>query len=125
MRDYLEIGCTPVEEPCFPVGHELARKECFVYKAQLERAYPGVEFQVRANRHDFGTYYEVAAYFDSDDADAKAYDAECGCEYWDDKAKRSLHTILQDYLRHNNDPAGWARFRPIVEFMEGGVPVHA
>lgn len=97
MRDYIEIGCTPTEEDCFPVGHPLAKKECYIYKAQLERAYPGVEFQVRANRHDFGTYHEVAAYYSTEDESSKALDAECGCDHWDKEAKVAHKQMVAEH----------------------------
>lgn len=66
MREYLEIGCTPLEEDCFPAGHPLARAECYIYKRQLERLFPLVKIGVRSNPHDFGTYYECVAYYDDE-----------------------------------------------------------
>jgi hypothetical protein len=85
MRDYIEIGCTPTEETCYPAGHPLALAECRVYLRQLQRTFPKAELQIRKNPHDFGTYYEVAAYYDCDSEEATqaAFDAECGCDKWD------------------------------------------
>ena len=121
MRDHLEIGCTPNEEPCFPVGHELAYREAIVYKHQLERAFPGLLFKVRANPHDFGTYYEVAVIYDTDNeasCDA-AFTAECGCDHWDATAKLELIEMLRSHIDKNKNLQ-----KPFNLLCEGE-PLHA
>ncbi len=93
MRDYIYIGCSPVEEECVQVSSTVdylpaMRAELAIYKRQLERTYPtdtGGYFSIKWSGHDFGTYGEVVAVYDSDD-DAQtdwAYGTEEGCDYWD------------------------------------------
>jgi hypothetical protein len=81
MRQYLEIGPTPCDEPCAQVGqedyHERARPECVRFIKAI-RAVVGVEPEgaalvVKSNPHDFGSYLEVAVRFDEDD--------EAACNY--------------------------------------------
>jgi hypothetical protein len=74
MMDYLNIGATPNEEDCAQVGsvnyQERARKECRAYMAQIQKHYPEPEngyLKVKGFPHDFGTYYEVVAYYDPED----------------------------------------------------------
>lgn len=105
--DHIEIGPTPTEEPCQQVGMpsydgKIAKLECNAFKHQLERMFPDGEFGVTRNPHDFGTYYEVVAFFWNDGVEypedsvefkttKAAYDAEKYCpEYWDSEAKREL-----------------------------------
>lgn len=108
MRDYIEIGCSPVDEDCSQLGcdkydfSKLNRMECKAYIGMLERKYGepphGCAFYSKANHHDFGTYYEVALGYD--DADEKCVEyawgkddapgPENGCDKWDDIAKKEL-----------------------------------
>ena len=85
MRDYIEIGATPHDEDCAQVGSEgyakRARRECTLFMEQIRKHYPEPEYgylRIKASGHDFGTYYEVAAYFDDDDIESTtwAYDIE-------------------------------------------------
>lgn len=96
MREYLEIGCTPLEEDCLPAGHPLARAECYIYKRQLERAFPDAKIGVRSNPHDFGTYYECVAYYDDEDEhqldQALAVEGDSPMS-WDDGAKQELKAL--------------------------------
>jgi primosomal replication protein N len=73
MKDYLEIGPTPADEPCVQIGEDdymlRSRAECRRFAALIERAYPGACAVVRANRHDYGTYYEVNVSYDDDNED--------------------------------------------------------
>jgi len=96
MRDYITIGSSPNNEECVQVGSadykNRMRTECNVYKRQLERTYPGVEFGIKGFEHDFGTYFEVVAYFDTEnetEVDA-AFGAELGADTWDDQAREEL-----------------------------------
>ena len=63
VSDFLNIGSSPSEEDCFPVGHPLAHQECEIYREQLEREFPKGDFRVKGFPHDFGRYYEVVAVF--------------------------------------------------------------
>jgi hypothetical protein len=81
MRDYYEIGATPIDEPCAATGEEdysrRARMECRALINQLYRQLPHdaadfIELRIKAHGHDFGTYYEVVAYFDDEDGAPKA-----------------------------------------------------
>lgn len=104
MRDRLSIGCTPSDEQCFPVGHELAFKECMVYKHQLQREFPGLEFQVTRNSHDFGTYYEVAVCYDTEDESSVAFEAESGLATWDAVARKEIKALkLENSLGYQGD----------------------
>ena len=76
-REWLELSCVPVGEDCQQVGmpsydSTLARSECSRFKAMLEAKFPmpegcGAYYRIKGNAHDFGTYYEVAIYFDDRD----------------------------------------------------------
>ena len=78
MRTYINIGSTPVDETCLPNTHVNARKEVDLYRQQLEKEFPEGAFKVKAFPHDFGTYWEVVAYYDEgDDPEMQAaFDAE-------------------------------------------------
>jgi hypothetical protein len=102
MRDYLELSSVPIDEPCAMVGsadyHRRARLECRVFINQLERAFPeaiaaGLYFRIKANGHDFGTYYEVEAVFDNEDENQTewAYTIEDELPIaWDEDARNEL-----------------------------------
>jgi len=77
MRDYLYIGSTPCEESCAQVGSadymKQATRECKLFAEQIARHYPEPEngyLSIKANHHDFGTYYEVVAVFNTGDEEA-------------------------------------------------------
>ena len=108
MRDYINIGSAPVEEQCAQVGRDnyraMARLECRAFKEQLERKFPDGEFGIKSFPHDFGTYFEVVAYFEDEvDRDAEAlrareaaFEAEANTPmYWDKEAKAILNSFLQ------------------------------
>ena len=96
MRDFINIGSTLLEEECAQVGskeydyYQRAMKECKAFKRQLERKFPKGEFSIKGFPHDFGTYYEVVAWFDLEATDTKrraAFDAEANTpSYWDEEA---------------------------------------
>ena len=102
MRDYLELCSVPVNEPCAGVGSDdyerRARLECRVFKHQLERTFPeaietGLYFRIKANGHDFGTYYEVQAIFDDEDESQTEWVFVIEGtlpEHWDDDARLEL-----------------------------------
>jgi hypothetical protein len=85
MKDYLYVGPVPSEENCAQVGEDgygkKARRECNMFANQIERHYPPPAkgyLQTKANPHDFGTYYEVVAVFDTEDEESVewAFDVE-------------------------------------------------
>lgn len=69
--EYMEIGSAPYEENCVGVTsdgdyHQAMKNECRRYKTLLEGAYPppgDAHLGIKSNPHDFGTYYEVVAYY--------------------------------------------------------------
>lgn len=103
MRQYLEIGPTPSGEDCEQVGPNYVRskalKECQVYARQLHRQFPELDgnervwLRTKTERHDFGSYVELAVSFDVDDEPGVdlAYRIESEApEYWDDEARAEL-----------------------------------
>jgi hypothetical protein len=74
MRDYITLGPTPADEPCAQVGEEnysqKARAECRRYiKVFREMFGPepsGAYLMTKGFDHDFGVYYEVVCYFNSE-----------------------------------------------------------
>lgn len=111
MFDYLELGPTPIDEPCCQIGIQdstLNRIECRVYREMLERWIAAHKPDLRARSasfylaikafpHDFGTYREVCAmYDDADEAGMElAYWLEGSTpETWDEEGKRHLVSEL-------------------------------
>ena len=101
MKDYMEIASAPYDEPCAQVGadnySELAHKECNALIGQLRRELgeePGTaRLRIKANPHDFGTYYEVACYYDDEDEEGMAYAFKCESDCpgtWDKIARKEL-----------------------------------
>ena len=102
MKDYLELSPTPTDEPCAMLGTEgysqRARLECRVFIHQLERTFPeaiaaGLYFRIKANGHDFGTYYEVQVIYNDEDPIQTdlAYTIEGELpEHWDNDARNEL-----------------------------------
>lgn len=74
-REYVELGSVPCDEDCAQVGsdnyRERMREESARYIAQLRRRFPdmpeSVTLGVKSFPHDFGTYHEVVAWFDTRD----------------------------------------------------------
>ena len=72
MKDYINIGSTPCEEPCAQVGQsdyaKKARAECVRFIQLLRHTFgpepEGAQLAVKSFPHDFGTYYEVVCWFD-------------------------------------------------------------
>lgn len=97
MRNYLFIGPVPHEEPCAQVGEpnyqQRARRECRRFAEQIIGHYPppdGSYVSIKAQSHDFGTYYEVVVVFDDEDEESSvwAYDVEVDrlelLRHWDE-----------------------------------------
>lgn len=85
MKDYIEIGSSPVEEDCAQVGCEdysrKARIECNQYIAALRAKFgpepDGARLYIKGNPHDFGTYYEVNCEYDDDLPESAEYAFKC------------------------------------------------
>jgi hypothetical protein len=93
-REFYDIGSSPSEEECAQLGREgyarQARQECHRLIRQLRKELgeePGTaRLAVKANSHDFGTYYSVVCYFDTFDPEGEAYAGKCEDElpaHWD------------------------------------------
>lgn len=85
MRDQIDLGSTPCNEPCAQVGQEgydlIGRQECKRYIDLIRKTIgdepPGAKLAVKGNHHDFGTYYEVVCYFDTDNEESVKYAYNC------------------------------------------------
>ena len=104
MREHMELGPTPCDEPCEQLGPNYnpakARRESQVYANQLRRMFPdppyGTTIGVKAFPHDFGSYIEVVVYFFCDDEESAeyAYKVESGLPAnWDDEARAELKEL--------------------------------
>ena len=116
--EYLNIGCSPNEEPCAQVGqpdyYERARIECTALRNQLKRMFgpvpEGARIVIKSFPHDFGTYYELVCYYEEaeyheDDVDIEtrttpseeyAFKLEDNIpDYWDEEAKKELKEKLK------------------------------
>jgi len=100
-RETLELGSTPYEEQCAQVGDpdygERARRECIAFMDQVVRQHgeppDGASLRIKANAHDFGTYYEVAVVYDPEDEAAVRYADKVDNDMparWDDAARKEL-----------------------------------
>lgn len=70
MRDWLELGTTPVNEDCVQVTSKKPyldemRAECRKYIELLRTRFPNfpVQFSIKSSPHDFGEYLDVVVYF--------------------------------------------------------------
>lgn len=97
-RDSFSVSSVPYEENCAQVGEDNYRKkaivECTAYINQLERIFPeakdyGIQFKIKWNNHDFGTYAEVELYFDDSDGYAYYIDANIPSN-WDEKSLNEI-----------------------------------
>lgn len=99
-KDCLYIGPTPYDEDCEQVGpntnYVKMRHECRVFIGQLRRIHgpepEGCRLFIKGEAHDFGTYYEVVCYYDSDDSRCVDYALKCEHTpaHWDDIAREEL-----------------------------------
>ncbi len=105
------IGSSPWGENCAQVGRknyeERAMAECRAFRDQLHRMLKtegkeipeGFKLTIRANPHDFGTYYDVCAEYDdtSEEASDLALRLEDeGPELWDSEARSKLNYKEED-----------------------------
>lgn len=99
--DYVDLSSSPIQEPGVQVSkyvdyREDMINECKDFARQLMEIFPwhnevGIDFVIKANPHDFGTYYEVNARFS--DADEMSYDYAYWMQdhlplTWDDRSPR-------------------------------------
>ena len=89
MRDEMDIGCNPCEEPCVSVSRDVdylpaMRAECVRFIALIRKKLgeepPGAYLKVKSNPHDFGLYYSATVYFDDSDEEARHYAYLCESE---------------------------------------------
>ena len=81
MRDYIELGPAPTEESCAQVGeedyHTRAREECLRYIALIRQTCgvepEGAQLRIKTSVHDFGSYKEVACYYEDTNEQAVDY----------------------------------------------------
>ena len=103
MRDYLNIGPTPADEPCAQVGrdnyHRHSMTETIAFTHQWQRVladnYPEVLVNVvgKSFPHDFGTYREVVVYYDDDDqkqVEQAFFLESADISNWDEEALKEL-----------------------------------
>jgi len=107
--DYIEVGCSPIDEECAQVGDNNFRYRATVeleaFKAQLERGWTDGDFQVMWFPHDFGMYGEVVAWMHGEDdvQTAIAYEAEANTpNEWDDEAIKFLTDNNVEVKRNGN-----------------------
>lgn len=79
---HISLGSAPADESCAQVGTEdyetLARSECKRYLKLLRDFYfevrgsmpVGLNFRIKSNPHDFGSYLDVIVEFDENDEEA-------------------------------------------------------
>ena len=81
MRDEIEVGQAPCEEECAQVGtpgyRDQAIAECKAYIEAIRncvgREPEGARLAYKGFPHDYGTYYEVVVYYDTDVPEARDY----------------------------------------------------
>lgn len=100
MSDYFTLGPVPSDEDCAQVGDENFRQratlEMNAYINQLRRLFPdaessGVRFIKQWFNHDFGSYGEVTALYNTDEGFSAVLNIELNLpSYWDDEAREEL-----------------------------------
>jgi hypothetical protein len=101
MRDYINIGPTPTDEPCAQVGSdnyaEQSRKECIAFCNQLRRQFgeepTAAHIALKSFPHDFGSYLEVVCYYDDYIPESVEYAYKLESETpakWDKEARKEL-----------------------------------
>ena len=116
----LILGSVPSDEKCAQLDlsdyYERVQIECKTYVRQLQRQFAQdldvVKFKIMANRHDFGTYYDVSVVYDTESeiSTVAAYRIEnMSPEKWDKKAREELGLT----------PLDATMIRPIALTMSG------
>ena len=107
MRDFMDIGSTPSDEPCAQVGEpdyeREARTECAHFIELIRKVLgpepDGAHLAVKGFPHDFGQYYEVVCYFEDSDEEARNYAFRCESETpakWDTAPQEPAHPKVCD-----------------------------
>jgi len=88
MKEYIEIGPVPANEKCAQVGSDDFYKNCMaechafikaIQKKIVEEP-RWARLSIKANPHDFGTYYEVVCYYDDEHPESLEYALKCESE---------------------------------------------
>ena len=80
--DYVELGPVPCDEDCAQMGTDDFEREnkaeCLRYMKGLVKKFPDCKFKVKSFKHEFGSYSEVIAVYNGQDADSieAAYNVE-------------------------------------------------
>ena len=82
----LILGCKPPKENPIPNR----KHSTFVYKAQLDREFPGHTFIVKNVR---GVYYVVHPYWTEEQTVAAQTIADTRMDQWDEKAREELKCL--------------------------------
>ena len=110
MRDFMEIGSSPCDEPCAQVGEdnymERGREECKRFieliRKKLGDEPPGAHLATKTFPHDFGSYAEVVCYFEDSDEEANRYAYLCESEaprtWQDDQPLQKKQYSVTAYL---------------------------
>jgi|688.fasta_scaffold186715_2 hypothetical protein len=118
MKEYMVLGQTPYDEDCVQVGTkdyvEKAHIEMQAYLNQLHRLFPdaeakGIDFRSKRFDHDFGSYYEVCAYWNTNNevADEYVYIIEASLpNVWDREALQELN--LEPSKVESKDYGNWS-----------------
>lgn len=89
MKEFLVIGSAPAEEDCVHVTAEggyqaKMRKECQRFldgiRLKLGAEPEGARLAVKSFPHDFGSYYEVVCWYDTDKEASAEYAYKCDSE---------------------------------------------
>lgn len=118
MQNYLEMDCTPLDEPCLNVGEDTAlqRIEATVMKSQIERTFDqipeGFYIKVNRNYHDFGVYYDLQLWFqesmDEEESPSETFTYMLESNWpkvWDEIAKEELQSKgYFDALKNQKKP---------------------
>lgn len=104
--EHISLGSSPYEETPVQLGTDdftvRSHAELRAYRNQLQRLYKAAHngdvcpavLRIVAERHDFGTYYELNVYFDRDTADAAYWLEENLPAKWDPEAVQELAAYL-------------------------------
>ena len=88
MRDEMDIGSAPCDEPCVSLGepdyYPRAKAECLRFielvRKKLGDEPPGAYLKVKSNPHDFGLYLSVVVVYQDSDEEARNYAYLCESE---------------------------------------------
>lgn len=106
MKDHLSIGPAPAEETPVQLGEadyaRRAKLECNKFieaiRKKLGREPDGARLGVKQCPQDFGSYYDVVCYFDSDDVSGYNYALRCESDApttWEEVGMRAPRNQLR------------------------------